>query len=76
MPPLKYWTLATQGVDSDYVRDSFCLPPVPPPTIQLGAHNRANVYSWRANGEAAAVTLEALSLEVVVGLLAVSVSKE
>ena len=62
------------GIDYDYERDGFCLPTVPPPTVQLGESNRAMVYSWRATASMARVTLEALSLEVVVGLLAVSVS--
>jgi hypothetical protein len=53
-----------QGVDCDYVRDSFCLPPVPLPTIKLGEANRVNMYSWWAKGEVVAVALEALSLEV------------
>ena len=76
VPPLNYWTLApVGGVDYDYVRDGFCLPPVPPPTVQLGEANRAMVYSWRAKGAMAAVTVEALSLEVVLGLLAVSVGR-
>jgi hypothetical protein len=75
VPPLNYWSLTpVAGTDYDYVRDGFCLPPVPPPTVQLGEANRAMVYSWRAKAPMASVTLEALSLEVVIGLLAVSVS--
>ena len=76
MPPLNYWSLTPiGGVDYDYVRDGFCLPPVPPPSVTLGDSNRAMVYSWRARGAMAAVTLEAQSLEVVLGLLAVSISR-
>jgi hypothetical protein len=76
IPPLNYWSLTPiAGKDYDYVRDGFCLPPNPPPTMQLGDHNRAMVYSWRPSGALASVTVEALSLEVVVGLLAVSVSR-
>ena len=75
-PPLNYWSLTPiAGIDYDYGRDNFCLPPVPPPTVQLGHANRAMVYSWRAKGEMASVTVEALSLEVVLGLLAVSVGR-
>jgi hypothetical protein len=75
VPPLNYWALSPiGGVDYDYVRDGFCLPPTPPPTMQLGEANRAMVYSWRATTAMESVTLEALSLEVVLGLLAVSVS--
>lgn len=76
IPPLNYWSLTKiAGIDYDYSRDGFCLPTEPPPQVQLGEHNRAMVYTWRVmSGEVSAVTLEALSLEVVVGLLAVSVS--
>jgi hypothetical protein len=76
IPPLNLWTLAPIGGQYyDYVRDGFCLPATPPPTMQLGKNNNANVYSWRATGEMESVTVEALSLEVVIGLLAVSVSR-
>lgn len=76
IPPANYWSLTPiGGIDYDYARDGFCLPSVPPPTVQLGESNRAMVYSWRATSPMARVTLEALSLEVVVGLLAVSVSR-
>ena len=75
-PPINYWSLTPiAGIDYDYVRDGFCLPAKPPPTVQLGGHNRAMVYSWRPSGALTSVTIEALSLEVVVGLLAVSVSR-
>ena len=75
IPPLNYWTLAPiGGVYYDYVRDGFCLPATPPPMVQLGDANNANVYSWRATAHMESVTLEAMSLEVVLGLVAVSVS--
>ena len=76
VPPLNYWSLTKiAGIDYDYSRDGFCLPPEPPPQVQLGEHNRAMVYTWRVtSGGLDSVTLEALSLEVVVGLLAVSIS--
>eukprot|EP01047_Picozoa_sp_COSAG01_P049636 COSAG01_NODE_4938_length_4609_cov_4.379157_7_plen_52_part_00 len=44
--------------------------------VQLGDANNANVCSWRATGEIVSVTLEAMSLEVVLGLVAVSVSHQ
>ena len=76
IPPLNYWTLSpVAGVYYDYVRDGFCLPPTPPATVQLGDANNANVYSWRASAQMESVTLEAMSLEVVIGLVAVSVSR-
>lgn len=66
MLPLNYmWSLnPIAGKDYDYVRDGFCLPSNPPPTMQLGDHNRAMVCSWRPSGTLASVTVEALSLEV------------
>ena len=76
VPPLNYWTMTPiGGQDYNYARDKFCLPAEPPPTVQLGHNNRAMVYQWRAKAAMKAVTLEAQSLEVVVGLLAVSVSR-
>jgi hypothetical protein len=79
IPPVNYWSLAGWGHPDDYSydSDSFCLPPTPPPTVQLGAFNRAHVYFHalpRADAGAllASVELEALSQEVVVGLLGVS----
>jgi len=76
VPPMNYWTMTPiGGQDYNYARDKFCLPAEPPPTVQLGHSNRAMVYQWRAKGAMKAVTLEAQSLEVVVGLLAVSVSR-
>ena len=77
VPPFNYWALSGWGNnDYDYATDAFCLPPTPPPTVQLGLHNRAMVYahSLAAGKTLAAVELEAMSQEVVVGLLAVSLS--
>ena len=76
-PPYNYWALSGWGsADYDYATTAFCLPATPPPTVQLGVNNRAMVYyaPVRAGATIAAVELEALSQEVVVGLLAVSVS--
>ena len=76
IPPLNYWTLAPiGGIYYDYVRDGFCLPQTPPQTVQLGQANSANVYAWQASRPMQSVTLEAMSLEVVLGLVAVSVSR-
>jgi hypothetical protein len=58
------------------LQDGFALPPIPPPMVRLGDANNANVCSWRATGEIVSVTLEAMSLEVVLGLVAVSVSHQ
>ena len=56
VPPLNYWALSGWGRsgqgdpgtrdsgDYDYETAAFCLPPSPPPTVQLGAANRAMVY--------------------------------
>merc|ERR1712031_56170 len=75
LPPINYWSLTPiGGIDYDYNRDGFCLPPVPPPTASLGDGSRAMVYSWRASGDIKSVSVEALALEVVVGLLGISVS--
>ena len=76
VPPLNYWALSGWGrADYDYETDAFTLPAVPPPTVQLGAANRAMVYYWplRKGATLEAVELEALSEEVVIGILAVSV---
>ena len=75
VPPMNYWALSGWGsADYSYESAAFCLPPTPPPTVQLGAHNRAMVYFVALGGrELVAVELEALSQEVVIGLLAVNV---
>ena len=78
VPPLNFWALSGWGsADYDYATDGFCLPPSPPPTVQLGANARAMVYflPLAQGGKAlAAVELEVMSQEVVIGLLAVSLS--
>jgi hypothetical protein len=84
--PENYWTLCplsttptAPGQDTrnyyDYERDGFCLPKTPPPMVALGRNCNANLLSWRLRpGVAlASVTLETLSLEVVVGLMGVTV---
>ena len=77
VPPLNFWALSGWGqADYSYSTDAFCLSPEPPPTVQLGANARAMVYFLPiAQGKAlAAVELEAMSQEVVIGLLAVSLT--
>lgn len=70
--PINYWSV--DGV-YDYTIDGFALPKPSPPTIQLGDHCRAIVVTSRLTlaTEVTAVTLETLSAEVVIGLLAVSI---
>ena len=75
VPPISYWAISGWGsADYSYATDAFCLPKVPPPTVQLGVANRAMVYDHALppGRVLAAVQLETLSQEVVVGLLAVS----
>mgnify|MGYP006163325881 FL=1 len=78
VPPDNFWSLSTYGAnDYDYSTDAFCLPDRPPVTCQLGHQNRAMVYSWmlreQEGVQLVAVELEALSQEVVIGIVAVSV---
>jgi hypothetical protein len=75
-PPSNFWSMCPYGSsDYDYTRDAFCLPRQPPATVQLGTANRAVVYAWalRQGAVLAAVELEVLSQEVVIGIVAVSV---
>ena len=84
VPPFNYWTLCPLGAqpnsagqdensrsDYNYATDGFCLPPVPPPTVQLGKNCRAMVLNRRLRPGVclASVTLETLSQDVVVGLM-------
>jgi len=84
--PQNYWTLcplspspSAPGQDSrnyySYERDGFCLPKTPPAMVALGRNCNANLLGWRLRPGVAleSVTLETLSLEVVVGLMGVSV---
>lgn len=76
VPPLNYWSLsAIGGADYDYERDAFCLPRVPPPTLQLGENCRAMLLPWKLSGRISRVELQALSLEIVVGLVGASVTR-
>ena len=63
---------------NDYVRDWHALPPTPPASVQLGKDMNAMVYRWNVVPKSASlvsVTLETLSLEVVVGLLGLTVER-
>jgi hypothetical protein len=75
VPPLNFWSLCDLGGrDYMYDRDGFCLPKEPPPMVQLGSNCRAMVLSWRLRPGVAleSIALEALSQEVVIGLMGVS----
>jgi hypothetical protein len=75
VPPLNFWSLCPFGrVDYDYKRDGFALGKEPPPQVQLGENCRAMVYGQKLRPGVALkdVTLETLSQEVVIGLMAVS----
>jgi len=84
--PRNYWTLcplsttpSAPGQDTrdyyNYERDGFCLPTNRPAMVALGRNCNANLLSWRLRPGVAleTVTLETLSLEVVVGLMGVTV---
>jgi len=76
VPPLNFWSLCPYGgSDYDYARDGFCLPGTPPDTVTLGANCRAVLVGVRMRPGVAleSVTLEALSPEVVIGLMGLTV---
>lgn len=76
VPPLNFWSLCPFGrCDYEYKRDGFAFGKEPPPQVQLGSNCRAMVYGWKLRPGVALqdVTLETLSQEVVMGLMAVSV---
>jgi hypothetical protein len=83
--PDNYWQLAPYSGrptekeqdtvnDYSYETDAFCLPEVPPTLLQLGQNCRAVALGYRLQpGKTlASVTLETLSQEIVVGLMAVT----
>jgi hypothetical protein len=75
VPPLNFWSLCPfGGADYDYQRDGFCLPKLPPTTVQLGKNCRAILLNRRLRPNVAleSVTLETLSQEVIVGLMGAS----
>ena len=76
-PPMNFWAMSGWGsADYSYETDAWCLPPTPPPTCTLGKNLRAMVYSLAIppGSTLASVELEVLSQEVVIGILAVSLS--
>ncbi|MCX6879800.1 MAG: hypothetical protein NTW21_39250 [Verrucomicrobia bacterium] len=76
VPPENFWSLCKYGnVDYNYERDGFSLPKEAPPTVQLGTNCRAMVYGWklRPGVELKEITLETLSQDVVIGLMAASI---
>jgi hypothetical protein len=75
IPPLNFWALCPWGgEDYNYALDAFCLPPQPPPAVQLGRNCRAMVLSWklRPGVRLNDVTLVTLSQDVVIGLMGIS----
>ena len=75
LPPDNFWMLCPWGgEDYSYEHDAFALPAEPPPQVQLGANCRAMVLSWklRPGVKLETVTLEALSQDVVIGLMGLS----
>ena len=88
IPPVNYWNLSTidshstapgQGSRNDYTAeiDSFCMPEKLPETVRLGENCRAMLLNlkMRENAELKSITLETLSQEVVVGLIAATIVK-
>jgi hypothetical protein len=85
VPPFNYWNLSPitanarapgQNARTDYTDpvDAFAVPKPWPETVQLGANCRAVLLNRRLPPQAvlAAITLETLSQEVVVGLMGVT----
>jgi len=78
VPPMNFWTLCPLGAsDYNYTRDAFALPATPPETVQLGGNCRAVLLNARLRPGVALsqVTLEALSQDVVIGLMGVTIMK-
>jgi hypothetical protein len=74
VPPLNFYMLCPWGSDYNQESDAFALGETPPLMVQLGSNCRAMLYGWRLREgvKLKEVTLEALSQEVVVGLMGVS----
>jgi len=75
VPPLNFRMLCPWGgADYNQEFDAFALGTAPPLMVDLGSNCRAMLYGWRLRTgvKLKEVTLEALSQEVVVGLLGVS----
>jgi len=76
VPPFNFWNLCPiAGTDYDYKRDAFALPIAPPATVKLGNNCRAILISNRLSQGIIlqSVTLEALSQEVVIGIMGITV---
>jgi len=86
--PDEFWSLCElacaptangQGTNNDYSyeTDGFCLPEIPPETIQLGANCRSVVVRWalREGTLLESIRLTALSQEIVIGLMGVTLVK-
>ena len=76
LPPFNFGTLCPLGgADYNYERDAFCLPPTPPPTVNLGKNCRAVQLNlrMRPDVELKHVTLETLSQDVVIGLMGITI---
>jgi hypothetical protein len=79
VPPDNYWSLCRFATtDYDVTLDKFALPETPPQFLQLGTDCRAMVYGWklRPDMQLESITLETLSQEVIVGLMAISIMSE
>jgi hypothetical protein len=89
IPPVNFWNLckidphptaAGQNSRADYTSeiDRFCMPAILPETVQLGKNCRAMLLNLRMRRgvELKSITLEALSQEVVIGLMGVSIMTE
>jgi hypothetical protein len=75
VPPLNFRMLCNwAGGDYNQEFDAFALGGTPPLMVQLGSNCRAMLYGWRLRKgvKLKEVSLEALSQEVVVGLMGVS----
>jgi hypothetical protein len=78
VPPLNFWSLSPYG-NADYnpSRDGFALPAIPPETLQLGKNCRAIALNRRLRPDVALknVTFEAMSQEVVIGLMGLTIMR-
>lgn len=89
IPPQNFWAVAPIRISGtekgqegrhDYTdpHDAYCVPQPHPDTVTLGTNCRAMLYGLRLNSQAVlqTVTLEALSQEIVIGVLGMSVSTD
>jgi hypothetical protein len=75
IPPQNFWSLCPFGrADYDYTRDGFCLPKIPPETLQLGNNCRAIVLNRKLlpGKTLKTLTLQTLSQQVVIGLMGIT----